>query len=43
MCTRLSDEHGYLCDECFEELVQLGYTTDVAEFMASFRQRKLPT
>jgi len=28
MCSRLSDRYGYLCWECFDELVALG-TTDI--------------
>ena len=33
MCKRLSDKHGYICDECFEKLVRLGVQTDVHTFM----------
>lgn len=33
MCDRLSPEFGYLCDDCFNELVKLGPATNVAEFM----------
>jgi hypothetical protein len=42
MCDRLSYSHGYLCDECFEELVQLGPTADIDAFMQSHRYTKLP-
>lgn len=35
MCDRLSHEHGYICNDCFEELVATGPTTDIAEFMNS--------
>lgn len=38
MCDRLSQEHGYICDECFDELVASGPTTDVSEFMESERK-----
>lgn len=37
MCDRLSHEHGYICDECYEELVNSGPTTDIAEFMEDSR------
>lgn len=35
MCDRLSHEHGYLCDECFDELVELGATANIYQFMAT--------
>ncbi len=35
MCDRHSDEHGYICDECFNELVLLGVQTNISEFMES--------
>lgn len=35
MCDRLSQEYGYICNECFEELVKLGPMANVAEFMQS--------
>lgn len=35
MCTRYGVKHGYICDECFEELVALGVGANIAEFMAS--------
>ena len=35
MCDRLSGHYGYICDECFEELVARGAMTDIANFMAS--------
>lgn len=35
MCDRYSTEHGYICYECFEELVDTGPATDVKEFMNS--------
>ena len=34
MCDRYSEEHGYLCDECFDELVAIR-TLDFGAFMAS--------
>jgi hypothetical protein len=33
MCDRLADIHGYLCDECFEELVALGHPVNLDHFM----------
>lgn len=35
MCSKHSHEHGYICYECFDELVETGPTTDIAEFMSS--------
>jgi hypothetical protein len=35
MCDRISYKYGYICEECFEELVNKGVRTSVAEFMAS--------
>jgi hypothetical protein len=32
MCDRLSDEYGYLCWECFNELLASG-TLDIEKFM----------
>lgn len=33
MCDRYSSKYGYICDECFEELVSLGVNADIEEFM----------
>jgi len=33
MCDRCSLEHGYICDECFGELIASGSTTNIATFM----------
>ena len=33
MCDRLSSEYGYICNECFDELVNLGPETDIELFM----------
>jgi len=38
MCDRHSQEHGYICYECFEELVSSGPTTDIESFMQSRRK-----
>ena len=35
MCVRYSSDYGYLCDECFEELLSLGVGADIDAFMAS--------
>ena len=32
MCDRYSDDYGYICDECFEELVTRG-PVDIDGFM----------
>lgn len=34
MCDRYSNEYGYICDECFDELVQTGIT-NIHDFMNS--------
>jgi len=39
MCSRLSDRYGYLCWECFDELVALG-TTDILSFMMQEPKRE---
>ena len=35
MCDRLSNEYGYICHECFNELVASGIATDIEVFMDS--------
>ncbi len=35
MCDRSSFQYGYICGDCFEELVQLGVQTDIDNFMGS--------
>ena len=35
MCDRYSATYGYICNECFEELVSKGVATNVTEFMHS--------
>jgi hypothetical protein len=35
MCDRYSEEYGYICNNCFEELVRRGAQTNIAAFMAS--------
>lgn len=34
MCERYSEAHGYLCRECYEELVGRGVTTAIHTFMS---------
>jgi len=38
MCDRLSPTHGYICGDCFEELVGLGPAVSIKKFMASEKQ-----
>jgi len=33
MCDRYSYEYGYICDDCFRELVRSGVRTNVDDFM----------
>lgn len=33
MCNRYSCLHGFICEECFEELVRSGAEMNVAQFM----------
>ena len=33
MCDKLSDIHGYICNECYEALINSGPETNVAAFM----------
>jgi len=32
-CNRYSDEYGYICDRCLDELIATGPTTDIEVFM----------
>ncbi len=38
MCDRLSHLHGYICYDCFEELVKSGPETNIAAFMGATKQ-----
>jgi len=38
MCNRYSKIHGYICYECFEELVKNGINTDIYKFMRSLKK-----
>jgi len=33
MCERFSNEYGYICNRCFEELISKGPETNIEEFM----------
>ena len=37
MCDRLSPVYGYICGECFEELIKSGAETSTEEFMKSIK------
>jgi len=34
MCDRYSHKYGYLCDDCFDELVLLGENADIELFLS---------
>ena len=38
MCDRVSREYGYICNECFKELVFTGPETNIESFMDSKKQ-----
>jgi hypothetical protein len=40
MCDRLSLKYGYICSDCFDELVYLGPKTDIEEFMNNTESRE---
>ena len=33
MCDRYSSQYGYLCDDCFDELVRIGPGADIEWYM----------
>ncbi len=33
MCDRYSHEHGYICNECYDELITAIYKMDIDTFM----------
>ena len=35
MCNRYSSKYGYICADCFEELINLGETVNIERFMVS--------
>ena len=40
MCDRYSPTYGYICEECFEELVNSGATTNIQDFMNSEKSKE---
>jgi len=38
LCGMYSSEYGYICGECFEELVKLGPSSDIGAFMARAKE-----
>ncbi len=38
MCDLLSNYYGYICNECFSELVRSGPRTDIDNFMNGEKQ-----
>lgn len=43
MCNRHSSVYGYICKECFNELVSLGLDVDIRKFMASNKNQQCCT
>lgn len=39
MCDRVSSVHGYICNECFEELVHSGAETNVIQFLKTDKRK----
>ncbi len=42
-CERYSEEHGHICRGCFNELIVLGPTVEVEQFMARNISHKIIT
>jgi len=40
MCDRYNSDHGYICNECFNELVESG-KTNIQKFMDSDKRKKV--
>ena len=38
MCDRYSDDYGYICHECYDELISSGPTTNIKKFMETPKQ-----
>lgn len=38
MCDRVSNTHGYICDECFDELSRVWPVTSIDQFMDSAKR-----
>ena len=43
MCDRYSYEYGYICNECYAELVERGVGIDVEEFMDTTKEDSYKT
>lgn len=41
MCTRYSSKHGYICNECFEELIDMGVEANIKWFMSTPKKNHL--
>ena len=41
MCNRLSDEYGYICNDCFEELVNMGPDIPIQLFMRTPKGKRI--
>jgi len=41
MCDRYSHTYGYICDECFEELVEGGEPLNIKTFMESKKKETI--
>jgi len=39
MCDRCSNRHGYICDECFDELLQRVPDISIEDFMIEYKRR----
>jgi len=41
MCDRYSHTYGYICNDCFKELLRLGINSDIRDFMNSTKSDTL--
>jgi len=42
MCDRYSYEYGYICNECFDALIEEGPSVNISEWLATERKTKIP-
>lgn len=42
MCDSYSSEYGYICSDCFNELVGFGLNVNIREFMNTEKTNRLP-
>ena len=42
LCDRYSDTFGYVCDNCFEELVEMGPLSNIDHLMGHQQKNGLP-